>query len=149
MSDLITQICQIAAEILKDNPKGDLAGLVELVKTSIDANSQLGDAIQSDRHLTQFNQDESKGFQTWVEGGVANIGNTKIIINTISSPPISKDKRVSKLSLTLNASIEIGNDISQDEIDRILDSTENHFRKQINSATEFNSLSIQKKQKRN
>jgi tetratricopeptide (TPR) repeat protein len=76
MSDLITQLCQLTAETLRANPQGDLAELVELVKKSIDADSQLGEAIQSDRQLTQVNQDGSKGFQTWVAGGVANIGNT-------------------------------------------------------------------------
>jgi tetratricopeptide (TPR) repeat protein len=76
MSDLITQLCQLTAEILKANPQGDSAQLVELVKKSIDADSQLGEAIQGDRLLTQVNQDGSKGYQTWVAGGVANIGNT-------------------------------------------------------------------------
>ena len=76
MSDLITQLCQVTAEILKANPQGDSAELVELVKKRIDADSQLGDAIQSDRLLTQINRDGSKGYQTLVKGGVANIGNT-------------------------------------------------------------------------
>ncbi len=76
MSDLITQLCQLTAETLKANPQGDLAELVELVKKSIDADSQLGEAIQSDRQLTQINRDGSNGYQTWVAGGVANIGNT-------------------------------------------------------------------------
>ena len=76
MSDLITQLCQLTAEILKANPQGDLAELVELVKKSIDADSQLGEAIQSDRQLMQINRDGSNGYQTWVAGGVANIGNT-------------------------------------------------------------------------
>ncbi|MFN8750247.1 MAG: tetratricopeptide repeat protein, partial [Pseudanabaena sp.] len=76
MSDLITQLCQLTAETLKANPQRDLAELVELVKKSIDADSQLGEAIQSDRQLTQINRDGSNGYQTWVAGGVANIGNT-------------------------------------------------------------------------
>jgi hypothetical protein len=63
-------------EILKANPQEDLAEFVELVKKSIDADSQLGEAIQSDRLLTQVNRDGSKGYQTLVAGGVANIGNT-------------------------------------------------------------------------
>jgi hypothetical protein len=65
MSDLITQLCQLTAETLKANPQRDLAELVELVKKSIDADSQLGEAIQSDRQLTQINRDGSNGYQTW------------------------------------------------------------------------------------
>jgi hypothetical protein len=65
-------------------------------------------------------------------------------------PSISKDKTVNSLSLSLNVSIEIDNDITLfDEINGILDSTENHLRKQITSTTKVNSLSIQKKHKKN
>ena len=74
MSDLITQLCQLTAEILEDNPQADLAQLVGLVKQGIDANSQLGQAIQSDRQLIQINEGNAKGFQTLVTGGIANIG---------------------------------------------------------------------------
>jgi hypothetical protein len=83
MSDSITQLCQLTAKILKANPQGDLAELVELVKKSIDANSQLGEAIQSDRQLIQINQGNARSFQTWVAGGVANIGNTYLSLNDV------------------------------------------------------------------
>ena len=74
MSDLITQLCQLTAEILQDNPHADLARLVGLVKQGIDTNSQLGQAIQGDRQLIQINEGNAKGFQTLVTGGIANIG---------------------------------------------------------------------------
>lgn len=74
MSDLITQLCQLTAEILQNNPHADLARLVGLVKQGIDANSRLGEAIQSDRQLIQINEGNAKGFQTLVTGGIANIG---------------------------------------------------------------------------
>ena len=74
MSDLITQLCQLTAKILKANPQGEMAEWVELVKKSIDADSQLGEAIQSDLKLIQINEDNAKGFQTLVTGGIANIG---------------------------------------------------------------------------
>jgi len=74
MSDLITELCQLTAEILQDNPHEDLARLVGLVKQGIDANSRLGEAIQSDRQLIQINEGNAKGFQTLVTGGIANIG---------------------------------------------------------------------------
>ncbi|MCA6538451.1 MAG: tetratricopeptide repeat protein [Pseudanabaena sp. M085S1SP2A07QC] len=74
MSDLITQLCQLTAEILQDNPHADVARLVGLVKQGIDANLQLGQAIQSDRQLIQINEGNAKGFQTLVTGGIANIG---------------------------------------------------------------------------
>jgi tetratricopeptide (TPR) repeat protein len=74
MSDLITQLCQLTAEILEDNPQADLARLALLVRQSIDANSVLGEAIQGDRQLIQINEGNAKGFQTLVTGGIANIG---------------------------------------------------------------------------
>jgi hypothetical protein len=74
MSDLITQLCQLTAEILLEHPHADTARLVGLVKQGIDANSRLGQAIQSDRQLIQINQGNAKGFQTLVTGGIANIG---------------------------------------------------------------------------
>ncbi|MFZ4729175.1 MAG: tetratricopeptide repeat protein [Pseudanabaena sp.] len=74
MSDLITQLCQLTAEILQKHPHADVARLVGLVKQGIDANSRLGEAIQSDRQLIQINEGNAKGFQTLVTGGIANIG---------------------------------------------------------------------------
>jgi tetratricopeptide (TPR) repeat protein len=78
MSDLITQLCQLTAEILQNNPHADLARLVGLVKQGIDANSRLGEAIQSDRQLIQIIQGNAKGFQTVVTGGTAYIGGTHL-----------------------------------------------------------------------
>ena len=66
MTDLISELCQLTAEILQDNPQADLARLVALVKTNIDANSQLTEAIQDDRRLVQINKGDAKGFQTLV-----------------------------------------------------------------------------------
>ena len=74
MSDLITQLCQLAAEILKDHPHADKARWVGLLKQVIYDNSQLGQAIQNDRQLIQINQGDAKAFQTLVTGGIANIG---------------------------------------------------------------------------
>jgi tetratricopeptide (TPR) repeat protein len=78
MSDLITQLCQLTAEILEDNPQADLARLALLVRQSIDANSVLGEAIQGDRQLIQIIQGNAKGFQTVVTGGTAYIGGTHL-----------------------------------------------------------------------
>lgn len=122
MSDLITELCQLTAEILQDNPHEDLARLVGLVKQGIDANSRLGEAIQSDRLLTQINQDGSKGFQTWVAGGVANIGNTylndvqpkmlqkvlqRVLADVLKSQPQVKQTAFENVDLTAN--METGN----------------------------------------
>ncbi|OYQ61643.1 hypothetical protein B9G53_26315, partial [Pseudanabaena sp. SR411] len=74
MSDLITELCQLTAEILQEHPHADAARLVGLVKQGIVANSQLGQAIQGDRQLIQINEGNAKGFQTLVTGGIANIG---------------------------------------------------------------------------
>ena len=74
MSDLITELCQLTAEILQEHPHADAARLVGLVKQGIVANSQLGQAIQGDRQLIQINEGNARGFQTLVTGGIANIG---------------------------------------------------------------------------
>jgi hypothetical protein len=74
MTDLISELCQLTAEILKDNPQADLARLVALVKTNIDADLKLSEAIQDDRRLVQINKGDAQGFQTLVTGGIANIG---------------------------------------------------------------------------
>ncbi len=74
MSDLITELCRLTAEILQEHPHADMARLVGLVKQGIVANSQLGQAIQGDRQLIQINEGNAKGFQTLVTGGIANIG---------------------------------------------------------------------------
>jgi len=74
MSDLITQLWQLTAEILQEHPHADVNRLVGLVKQGIDANSQLGQAIQSDRQLIQIVQGNTKAFQTLVTGGTAYIG---------------------------------------------------------------------------
>ena len=87
MSDLITQLCQLTAEILQDNPHADLARLVGLVKQGIHANSQLGQAIQSDRQLIQINEGNARGFQTLVTGGIANIG---IHLNDVNRETLQK-----------------------------------------------------------
>jgi tetratricopeptide (TPR) repeat protein len=74
MSDLITELCRLTAEILQEHPHADATRLVGLVKQGIVANSQLGQAIQGDRQLIQINEGNAKGFQTLVTGGIANIG---------------------------------------------------------------------------
>jgi DNA replication protein DnaC len=99
MSDLITQLCKLTAEILQDNPHADLARLVAIVKQNIDANSQLGEAIQSDRQLIQINEGNAKGFQTLVTGGIANIG---IHLNDVNSEMLQEIlQRVLAFELTL------------------------------------------------
>jgi hypothetical protein len=74
MTELITELCQLTAEILKDNPQAGIASWVALVKTKIDADSQLSRAIEGDPRLIQINQGDATGYQTLVTGGIANIG---------------------------------------------------------------------------
>jgi len=74
MSDLISQLCELTAKILQEHPQADLSQLVAFVKQGINANSYLGEAIQSDLQLIQINQGNAKGFQALVTGGIANIG---------------------------------------------------------------------------
>jgi tetratricopeptide (TPR) repeat protein len=70
MNDLITKLCQIIAEFLSENPQADRTDLAAFVKSKIEADSQLSEDIR----LTQINLGDGRGFQTWVTGGIANIG---------------------------------------------------------------------------
>ena len=87
MSDLITQLCQIIAEILQNNPQADSPELIALVEAEIKTNSQLIEAIKNDSRLTQINQDDTKAFQTLVTGGIANIG---IFLNDVNQEQLQE-----------------------------------------------------------
>jgi hypothetical protein len=74
MPDTIAQLCQVIAEKLRDKPESTQAELMTQVEAAIAANPQLKAALKADSQMLQTNQDGAKGFQTLVEGGVANIG---------------------------------------------------------------------------
>ncbi|MFM7477062.1 MAG: NB-ARC domain-containing protein, partial [Microcystis aeruginosa] len=110
MTDLISELCQLTAEILQDNPQADLARLVALVKTNIDANSQLTEAIQDDRRLVQINKGDAKGFQTLVTGGIANIG---IHLNDVNRETLQEVLREALEDLLKSSQKKIPSDVRQ------------------------------------
>jgi HEAT repeat protein len=71
MTDPITELCQLIAEQLRDNPELSSAALAAQVEA---ANPGLVAALKSDGRVQQMNRDGSQGFQTSVQGGVANVG---------------------------------------------------------------------------
>lgn len=98
MTDLITQLCQLTAKILRDNPQGDMAELIALVKTKINRDLSFSEAIKNDSRLTQINQGYARGFQTLVTGGNPNIGT---FLNDVS-PELLQDvlqKAINSLSI--------------------------------------------------
>ncbi|ACK70730.1 conserved hypothetical protein [Gloeothece citriformis PCC 7424] len=117
MSDLITELCQLTAKILQDNPQASLAELVALVKTKINTNFQLSESIQNDSRLIQINQGDAKGFQTLITGGTANIG---IFANDINQELLQEvlQKAISSFNweLDIHKLQEHGNYILEGEI---------------------------------
>jgi HEAT repeat protein len=71
MTDPITELCQLIAEQLRDNPELSSAALAAQVEAT---NPELAAALKNDGRVRQLNRDGSQGFQTSVQGGVANIG---------------------------------------------------------------------------
>ncbi|WP_448571239.1 hypothetical protein [Trichothermofontia sp.] len=74
MADPIAQLCQIIAEVLRDEPELEQADLVVRVAGAIAESPELLSALKTDRRMLQVNRDGASGFQTLVAGGVANIG---------------------------------------------------------------------------
>ncbi len=74
MVDLNTQVSQIAVEVLQSEPQASTQQLIEKLKASLERNAELQTALKSDERLIQINQGSGAAFQTWVEGGIANIG---------------------------------------------------------------------------
>ncbi|MBO3464400.1 NB-ARC domain-containing protein, partial [Aetokthonos hydrillicola] len=74
MADIDEQILLILTEVakkLKDEPQADLRELVAALKAVLAESSQLASAAS---RMNQINLDDAKGFQTVVEGGIAQIG---------------------------------------------------------------------------
>lgn len=83
MTDPIAQLCQLALQQLQERPDLELNQQVSALQTAIAANSQLSAALQIDSRVVQINQGDAKAFQTWVTGGIANIGG--IHLNQVDS----------------------------------------------------------------
>jgi hypothetical protein len=74
MAEWIAQLCQIIAEQLRENPEMSEAELVAQLQGAIDSNPELASTLKTNHRMLQISQDEARGFQTLVEGGITNIG---------------------------------------------------------------------------
>jgi hypothetical protein len=74
MHDPLIPLCQIIAEKLREQPQADPAALVAYLREAMAAAPDVAAAIQTDARVVQINQGDATAFQTWVAGGVANIG---------------------------------------------------------------------------
>ncbi|MCM1983776.1 HEAT repeat domain-containing protein [Lyngbya confervoides] len=74
MADPIAQLCELIAGKLRDEPAASQVALVAHVEGAIAEYPELAAALKADQRMLQVNRDGSSGFQTLVEGGVANIG---------------------------------------------------------------------------
>lgn len=74
MNDFLSELCQIIASKLQEEPQAELAQLLTYLEAEIAANSKLAAALNSDRRMIQLNQGDTNAFQTLVEGGIAYIG---------------------------------------------------------------------------
>jgi hypothetical protein len=74
MPEAIAQLYEIIAAKLREAPEATQAELMAQVEAAIAANPRLEAALKADPQMLQTNQDEARGFQALVKGGIANIG---------------------------------------------------------------------------
>jgi hypothetical protein len=74
MRDPLIPLCQIIADQLREHPQADPTALVASLREAMAAAPDLAAAIQTDPRMVQLNRGDATAFQTWVTGGVANIG---------------------------------------------------------------------------
>jgi HEAT repeat protein len=74
MADPIAQLCELIAGKLQDEPTASQVALLAHVEGAISEYPELAVALKADRRMLQDNRDGASGYQTLVEGGVANIG---------------------------------------------------------------------------
>jgi NB-ARC domain len=81
-TDPLQQLCQMVIEQLQVNPQAEVTQLVTHLRMAIEADPGLVDALQEDSSLIQINQGDSRGYQTLVTGGIANIGGEHYHVDT-------------------------------------------------------------------
>jgi tetratricopeptide (TPR) repeat protein len=68
MSDPIETLCTVLLDIAKTSPGANINDVMAQVKTALDRNTKLTNALQTDTRLLQINLGQSKGYQVLVEG---------------------------------------------------------------------------------
>src|SRR5262249_55453206 len=74
MQDPLIPLCQIIADKLREHPQADPTTLVASLREAMVAAPDVAAALQTDARVVQINQGNATAFQTWVAGGIANIG---------------------------------------------------------------------------
>jgi tetratricopeptide (TPR) repeat protein len=68
MSDPIESLCTVLLDIAKTSPSANINDVMVRVKSELDRNGELTNALQTDARLIQINLGQSKGYQVLVEG---------------------------------------------------------------------------------
>jgi tetratricopeptide (TPR) repeat protein len=68
MSDLIQALCTVLLDIAKTSPGANINDVLAQVKSALDRNDELNNALQTDTRMLQINLGQSKGYQVLVEG---------------------------------------------------------------------------------
>jgi tetratricopeptide (TPR) repeat protein len=68
MSDLIEALCTVLLDIAKTSPGANINDVMAQVKSALDRNTKLTNALQTDTRMLQINLGQSKGYQVLVEG---------------------------------------------------------------------------------
>jgi tetratricopeptide (TPR) repeat protein len=68
MSDPIETLCTVLLDIAKTSPGANTNDVIAQVKSALDRNTKLTNALQTDTRMLQINLGQSKGYQVLVEG---------------------------------------------------------------------------------
>ncbi len=68
MSDPIEALCTVLLDIAKTSPGANINDVMAQVKSTLDQNDELTNALQTDTRMLQINLGQSKGYQVLVEG---------------------------------------------------------------------------------
>jgi tetratricopeptide (TPR) repeat protein len=68
MSDPIESLCSVLLDIAQTSPGANINDVMARVKSALDQNGELTNALQTDARLIQINLGQSKGYQVLVEG---------------------------------------------------------------------------------
>jgi tetratricopeptide (TPR) repeat protein len=68
MSDPIETLCTVLLDIAKTSPGANINDVMAQVKSALDRNAKLTNALQTDTRMLQINLGQSKGYQVLVEG---------------------------------------------------------------------------------
>jgi hypothetical protein len=67
MRDPIKTLCTVLLDIAKTSPGANINDVMSQVKSALDRNTQLTNALQTDARILQINLGQSKGYQVLVE----------------------------------------------------------------------------------